>query len=52
MEVLAQAMDLNYEECFGFGQAFWNDAEEEIHLSLVAVDQKGLSFLEPSTVTI
>jgi hypothetical protein len=40
-EVMAQAMDLSYDEAFSFGQAFWNDAESEIHLSLVAVDENG-----------
>ena len=40
-EVMAQAMDLSYDEAFSFGQAFWNDAETEIELSLVAVDENG-----------
>ena len=46
MEVMAQAVDLNYEECLGFGQSFIIDAEEEIHLSLVAVDASGKRLLQ------
>ncbi len=38
---MAQAIDLSYDEAFSFGQAFWNDAETEIDLSLVAVDENG-----------
>ncbi len=38
---MAQAIDLSYDEAFCFGLAFWNDAETEIDLSLVAVDENG-----------
>jgi len=41
-EVMAQSVDASYDDAFDFGIAFWNDAAEEIHLSLVAVDKNGL----------
>ena len=40
-EVLAQSVDATYYDTHSFGVAFWNDAAEEIHLSLVAVDENG-----------
>ena len=40
-EVMAQAVDASYDDTVNFGLAFWNDAVEELHLSLVAVDENG-----------
>ena len=38
---MAQSVDASYDDTFSFGVAFWNDAEEELNLSIVAVDEYG-----------
>jgi len=40
---MAQAVDASYDDTMNFGVAFWNDAIEEIDLSIVAVDEDGES---------
>ena len=41
---MAQSVEASYDDTFSFGIAFWNDTEEELHLSIVAVDENGFNY--------
>jgi hypothetical protein len=40
--VLAQALDISYNDALNFATALWTNDAQEVHLSLVGVDKKGL----------